>query len=194
MNKSMYEIEPHGWCKEGHERPSFVFNKNKYELRGGSANPPEELKFKVNEIVLIENDFIITRHMASYYWWWNTESTNDCSYYSDAYYKAYGIIQELKLVDEGYPLYDLKKELALIKECQCLDDVKYLKHHHSADIKWHNVIWQRREYSDCGEDRVTWALIKRDDKNGAPKVEPKFLYRSGYWEWGQHYTIEEEIE
>ena len=187
----MYTIKPHGWSEEGHERPSFIFNGNKYELKGGSANPPAELKFKIDEIVLIEDDFIITRHMASYYWW-SVEST-DSSYYSDVYCRAYGIIQELKLVDEGYPLYELQKELALIRECQCLDDVRYLKRHHADKIKWHNVRWQKRNFSDCGEDRVTWALIKRD-KDGAPKVEPKFLYRSGYWEWGQHYAIEEEIE
>ena len=191
---TMYKIKPHGWSgEEGHERPFFIFNNQKYELRGGSANPPAELKFRVNEIVLIEDDFIITRHMASYYWWWNTESTNDCSYYSEAYCKAYAIIQEIKLVDEGYPLYELKQELALIRECRCLDDVKYLKHHHADDIKWHDVRWQRWEFSDCGEDRVTWALIPRGI-DGSPKREPKFLYRSGYWEWGNHYTIEEEIE
>ena len=129
--------------------------------------------------------------MASYYWW--TPHSTNSSYYSDAYYRAYSVIQEFKLVDDGYPLYELKKELALIKECRCLDDVKYLKHHHAADIKWHNVRWQRREYSNSGDDRVTWALIVKDN-NGSPKVEPKFQYRSGYWEWGQHYTIEEEIE
>ena len=186
----MYKIKPHSYkSEEGHERPSFVFNENEYELKGGSANPPEDLKFYVKDIVLIEDDFIITRHMASYYWWWNKSSTN----YDDAYLRAYGIIQQLKLVDEGYPLHELKQELALIKECQCLDDVKYLKRHHADEIKWHDVRWQRWQYSDCGEDRVTWALIPRGS-DGSPKREPEFLYRSGYWEWGNHYTIEEEIE
>ena len=190
--KTMYEIKPHPFgCGEGRERPSFVFDKKTYELRGGSANPSETLEFKVNEIVLIEDDFIVTRHMASYYWW--VESSTDATYYSDAYCRAYGVIQELKLVDSGYPLYELKKELALINECRSLDDVRFLKRHHATDIKWHNVRWQKWSYSDCGEDHVTWALIPISS-DGSPKVEPKFLYRYGYWEWGSHYAIEEEIE
>ena len=127
--------------------------------------------------------------MASYYWWWNKNSTNS---YSDAYWRAYGIIQELIIMDSGYPLYELKKELALISECKSLDDVRYLKRHHSTDIKWHDVRWQKREYSDHGDDRVTWSLISNID--GSPKREPEYKYRSGYWEWGNHYTIEETID
>lgn len=191
MNKSMYKINPIDYkMEEDHKRPNFVFNKNEYELKGGSAKTPEDLEFNINDIVLIEDDIIITRHMASYYWWWNKDSANN---YADAYWRAYSIIQEMKLVDEGYPLYELKKELALIRECQCLDDVKCLKRQHSANIKWHDVRWQKREYSDCGDDRVTWALIPKGS-DGSPKREPEYKYRSGYWEWGNHYTIEETIE
>lgn len=191
MNKSMYKINPIDYkMEEGHKRPDFIFNGNNFELKGGSAKTPEDLKFKIEDIVLIEDDFIITRHMASYYWWWNKNSTNS---YSDAYWKAYGIIQELVLVDSGYPLYELKKELALISECKCLDDVKHLKHHHAAEIKWHDVNWQRREYDYHGDDRVTWKLIQRNDE-GSPKREPKFSYLSGGYEFGHHFIIEKKIE
>lgn len=192
MNNTMYEINTNDYIyDEEFIIPDIIFDGKVFQIQGGSSKIPENLKQDLKDIVLIENDFIITRHMASYYWWWNTESTNN---YVDAYWRAYKTIQEMKLVDSGYPLYELKKELALISECQCLDDVRYLKRHHADDIRWHDVNWQKREYDySRNYDRVTWSLIQKD-KEGSPKREPKFSYLSGGYEFGEHYTIEETIE
>ena len=189
---TMYEIEPHDYVwDEDLLIPDLIFDEKIYQVQGGSSKIPEDLKPKIDEIVLIEDDFVITRHMASYYWWWNVESTTN---YSDAYWRAYEIMEQFKLVDEGYPLYELKQELALIRKCHSLDDVRFLKRRYANEIKWHDVRWQLREYDySRNYDRVTWALIPKGI-NGSPKREPKFSYLSGGYEFGEHYTIEEEIE
>ena len=164
------------------------FNINDYELMGGSAKIPEGLKLDDKDIVFIfnEDDIIITRHMTEYYWWEKKNSTNKVKNFCIANAK----INELKLIDKGYPLSELNAEIALIKECKCLEDVKNLKKHNGANIKWHDIFWTTYKHSGH-EDRVRWEPISI--KDGAPTRAPKYTYQSGYYEWGQHYSIEKEI-
>ena len=170
-----------------------IMNTNKidvseYELMGGSAKIPEGLKMNVNDIVFNEDNIIITRHMTSYYWWQKKNSANNCV---NNYCKANAKIDELKLIDKGYPLSELNAEIALIKECKCLEDVKNLKKHHLDDIKWHDVFWTYYNYDDHG-DRVVWETIPI--KDGFPSRKPKYLTRNSYYEWGQKYSVVKEIE
>ena len=73
-----------------------------YNLMGGSSSQIPEGLINEDNIVFIEDDIIITRHMASYYWWEKKNSTNILNYC-----RATAKIKELKLMDKGYPLTEL---------------------------------------------------------------------------------------
>ena len=164
-----------------------TINFEDYNLVGGSAKIPEGLKLNEEDIVFNEDDIIIIRHMSNYYWWEKKNSTNIVFNFC----KATAKIDELKLIDKGYPLSELNAEIALIKECKSLEDVKNLKKHNGADIKWHDVLWTSYRYDDHG-DRVVWETIPI--KNGAPTRAPKYVSRDAYYEWGNKYSVVKEIE
>ena len=163
------------------------FNINDYELMGGSAKIPEGLKLDIKDIVFNEDDIIITRHMESYYWWEKKNSTNKVLNFC----KANAKIEDLKLVDKGYPLSELKKEIEILKGLKSLEDVKLFKKNRATEIKWHDVLWTSYSYDDHG-DRVVWETIPI--KDGFPSRKPKYLTRNAYYEWGQKYSIVKEIE
>ena len=159
-----------------------------YELILGSSKIPEGLKLNEEDIIFNEDDIIITRHMASYYWWEKKNSTNKVNNFCKANTK----IEDLKLMDKGYPLSELKKEIEILKGLKSLEDVKLFKN--SADatgIKWHDVLWTSYRY-DGHDDRVVWKTIPI--KNGAPTRAPKYMSRDAYWEWENKYSIVKEIE
>lgn len=161
-------------------------NFEEYELIGGSAKIPEELKLDDKNIVFDEDDIIITRHTDNYYWWEKKNSTNKVKNFCIANAK----IEDLSLIDKGYPLSELKKEIEILKGLKSLEDVKLFKKTRAAEIKWHDVFWTTYKHSGH-EDRVRWEPISI--KDGAPTRAPKYTYQSGYYEWGQHYSIEKEI-
>ena len=159
-----------------------------YKLVGGSAKIPEGLKLNDEDIVFNEDDIIIVRHMTNYYWWENKNSNEDPIL---LYCKATGLIKEFKLKDKGYPVAELKKEIEILKGLKSLEDVKLFKKTRAAEIKWHDVFWTVHNYDDHG-DRVVWKPISI--KDSAPTRSPKYIFRDAYWEWGQKYYIEKEIE
>ena len=163
-------------------------NFKEYELVGGSAKIPEGLKINEKDIVFNDDDIIITRHMASYYWWENKNTSEDPIL---LYCKATGLISDFKLKDKGYPLSDLKKEIDILKGLKSLEDVKLFKKTRAAEIKWHDILWTTHNY-DNHDDRVVWKPIPI--KDGAPMRAPKYVSRDAYWEWGQKYSVEENIE
>lgn len=165
------------------------FNINDYELIGGSSKIPEGLKIEENNIVFNEDDIIIVRHMANYYWWEKKETTKSPTW---LYCRSNGVIDDLKLIDKGYPLSEIKKEVEILKGLKSLEDVKLFKNSAAAtEIKWHDVLWTSYRY-DGHDDRVVYKTIPI--KNGAPERAPKYLYRDAYWEWGQKYSTIKEIE
>ena len=161
-----------------------------YVLVGGSAKIPEGLEINKRNIVFVEEDkdFIITRHMAEYYWWENKNSENSSMW---LYCKATSLIKKLKLKDKGYPLPELEKEIEILEGLKSFKDVKLFKKTRAAEIKWHDVFWTAHNYDDHG-DRVVWKPIPI--KDGTPTRAPKYIFRDAYWEWGQKYYIEREIE
>lgn len=163
------------------------FNINDYELIGGSAKIPEGLKLNEEDIVFIEGEIIIARHMTNYYWWEKKGSSNNIKNFC----KANAKIDELKLIDKGYPLSELKKEIEIIKGCKSLDDVRSLKSNHATEIKWHDILWTSYRY-DGHDDRVVWEPIPI--KNGTPTRAPKYVSRDAYYEWGQKYYMVKEIK
>ena len=161
--------------------------KEEYELIGGSAQIPEGLKIDEDNIVFNEDDIIIICHMANYYWWEKKNSTNQVSNFC----KANAKIEDLKLIDKGYPLSELKEEIEILKGLKSLEDVKLFKKNSATEIKWHDVLWTSYRYDGHG-DRVVWKTIPI--KNGAPTRAPKYMSRDAYWEWGNKYSIVKEIE
>ena len=161
-------------------------NFKEYELVGGSAKIPEGLKINEKDIVFNEDDIIIIRYMSNYYWWEKKNSTNKVSNFC----KANAKIEDFKLMDKGYPLSELKKEIEILKGLKSLEDVKLLKNC-ATEIKWHDIFWTTYKHSGH-EDRVRWEVIPIE--GGSPTRSPKYTYQSGYYEWGQHYSIEKEIE
>lgn len=162
-------------------------NFEEYELIGGSAKIPEGLKLNEKDIVLNEDDIIIIRYMSNYYWWEKKNSTNKVSNFC----KANAKIEDLKLMDKGYPLSELKKEIEILKGLKSLEDVKLFKKNRATEIKWHDVLWTSYSYDDHG-DRVVWETIPI--KDGFPSRKPKYLTRNAYYEWGQKYSVVKEIE
>lgn len=84
---------------------------NEYEMIRGSAKIPEGLKLNEKDIVFNDDDIIIIRHISNYYWWEKKGSSNNIKNFC----KANAKIEELKLIDKGYPLSELKKEIEIIK-------------------------------------------------------------------------------
>ena len=164
-----------------------AINFENYNIVGGSAKIPEGLKLNEEDIVFNEDDIIITRHMANYYWWEKKNSTNKILNFC----KANAKIEELKLMDNGYPLSELKKEIEILKGLKSLEDVKLFKMNRSTEIKWHDILWTSYRY-DGHDDRVVWKTIPI--KNGAPTRAPKYMSRDAYWEWGNKYSVIKEIK
>ena len=97
-------------------------------------------------------------------------------------------LEELK--SAGYPVDEVTKKKKKIYEINSLEEVKELKQ--KSIIKWHDVIWETsRAYTSSGKSHITETLIPI--VNGKPEREPLFKLSDGYYRFGEHFHVEEEL-